>query len=89
MDENRIVGMTRNVAGKFDEGVDRAAGDVRTQAQGQFDQAAGFAQTAHTAPHTSVTLDKWLRITIETQPYIAATAALGIGWFLGRLHKPL
>ena len=25
MDESRIVGMTRNVAGKFDEGVDRAA----------------------------------------------------------------
>ena len=54
-----------------------ASGDVRTQAQGQFDQAAGFAQdmynrTAHTAPHTSVTLDKWLRITIETQPYLAA-----------------
>ena len=94
MDENRIVGMTRNVAGKFDEGVDRAAGDVRTQAQGQFDQAAGFAQdmynrTAHTAPHTSVTLDKWLRITIETQPYLAATVALGIGWFFGRLHEPL
>jgi uncharacterized protein YjbJ (UPF0337 family) len=89
MDENRIVGMTRNVAGKFDEGVDRAAGDVRTQAQGQFDQAAGFAQTAHTAPHTSVTLDKWLRIMIETQPYLAATVALGIGWFFGSLHEPL
>ena len=94
MDENRIVGMTRNVAGKFDDGVDCAAGDLRTQAQGQFDQAAGFAQdiynqTADTAPHTAVKLDKWLRITIETQPYLAATVALGIGWFLGRLHKPL
>jgi uncharacterized protein YjbJ (UPF0337 family) len=94
MDEHRIVGMTRNVAGKFDDGVDRATGDLRTQAQGQFDQAAGFAQdmynqTAGTAPHTAVTLDKWLRITIETQPYLAATVALGIGWFLGRLHKPL
>jgi uncharacterized protein YjbJ (UPF0337 family) len=94
MDENRIVGMTRNVAGKVDEGVDRAASDVRTQAQGQFDQAAGFAndmynQSADTARDTAVTLDKWLRITIETQPFIAATVALGIGWFLGRLHKPL
>lgn len=94
MDENRIVGMTRNVAGKVDEGVDRAASDLRTQAQGQFDQAAGFAndmynQSADTAHDTAVTLDKWLRITIETQPFIAATVALGIGWFLGRLHKPL
>jgi uncharacterized protein YjbJ (UPF0337 family) len=94
MDENRIVGMTRNVAGKFDDGVDRAAGDLRTQAQGQLDQAAGFSQGLHnrsadTVRDTAVTLDKWLRITIETQPYIAATVALGIGWFLGRLHKPL
>jgi uncharacterized protein YjbJ (UPF0337 family) len=93
MDENRIVGMTRNFAGKFEERVDHTAGDVRTQAQGQFDQAAGFApdmynQTADTARDTAVTLDKWLRIIIETQPYTAATVALGIGWFLGRLHKP-
>ena len=94
MDENRIVGMTRNVAGKFDEGVERAANDVRTQTQGQLDQAAGFSQDLHnrsadTVRDTAVTLDKWLRITIETQPYVAATVALGIGWFLGRLHKPL
>jgi uncharacterized protein YjbJ (UPF0337 family) len=94
MDENRIVGMTRNVAGKFDKGVERAANDVRTQAQGQLDQAAGFSQDLHnqsadTVRDTAVTLDKWLRITIETQPYIAATVALGIGWFLGRSHKPL
>ena len=72
----------------------RAGNDVRTQAQGQLDQAAGFSQdlynqSADTVRDTAVTLDKWLRITIETQPYIAATAALGIGWFLGRLHKPL
>jgi uncharacterized protein YjbJ (UPF0337 family) len=94
MDENRIVGMTKNGAGKFDEGVERAAHDVRTQAQGQLDQAAGFSrdlhrQSADTIRDTSVTLDKWLRITIETQPYIAATVALAIGWFFGRLHKPL
>lgn len=94
MDENRIVGMTRNVAGKIDEGVDRTAGGVRTRAQGQFNQAAGFAndmynQSADTARDTAVTLDKWLRITIETQPCLAASIALGIGWFIGRLHKPL
>jgi uncharacterized protein YjbJ (UPF0337 family) len=93
MDENRIVGITRSVAGKLDERV-RAKADLRTQAQGQFDQAAGFAQDmynqpADIAPQNAVTLDKWLRITIETQPYLAATVALGIGWFLGRLHKPL
>ena len=33
--------------------------------------------------------DKWLRTTIETQPYTAAAVALGIGWLLGRMHRPL
>jgi hypothetical protein len=36
-----------------------------------------------------VTVDRWLRHTIETQPYTSALVALGIGWLLGRLHRPL
>jgi uncharacterized protein YjbJ (UPF0337 family) len=94
MDENRILGTTGKLAGKLEEGAGRATGDVRTQAQGQFDQAAGFAQdlygqTADDARDTAATLDQWLCNTIETQPYTAAVIALGIGWFFGRLHKPL
>jgi hypothetical protein len=27
--------------------------------------------------------------TIEAQPYTTALAALGIGWLLGRMHRPL
>jgi hypothetical protein len=34
-------------------------------------------------------MDAWLRETIETQPYTSALIALGIGWLLGRLHRPL
>jgi uncharacterized protein YjbJ (UPF0337 family) len=94
MDENRILGATRNVAGKLEEGAGCAMGDLRMQAQGQFDQAAGFAQdvygqTADVARDTATTLDQWLCTTIETQPYAAAVIALGIGWFFGRVHKPL
>jgi uncharacterized protein YjbJ (UPF0337 family) len=94
MDENRIFGTTRNIAGKFEEGASRTMGDVRTQAQGQFDQAAGFAQdvydqTADAGRDTATTLDQWLCTTIETQPFAAALIALGVGWFFGRLHKPL
>jgi hypothetical protein len=33
--------------------------------------------------------EKAIRNTIETQPYTAAAIALGIGWLLGRLHRPL
>jgi len=94
MDENRVSGMVRNVGGKAEEGLGRATGDLKTQVQGKLDQAAGaaqdlYGQTADVARDTAVTFDKWLRSTIETQPYTAAMVALGIGWLLGRMHRPL
>ena len=94
MDENRIAGSARNLGGKVEEGVGRATGDVRTQVEGRLDQAAGaaqdlYGQTSDAARETAVTFDKWLRNTIETQPYTSAFVALGIGWLLGRMHRPL
>ena len=94
MDENRVAGSARNLGGKVEEGVGRATGDVRTQVEGRINQAAGaaqdlYGQTADAARQTAVTFDKWLRNTIETQPYTAAFVALGIGWLLGRMHRPL
>ena len=94
MDENRIAGSARNLGGKVEEGVGRATGDVRTQVEGRLDQAAGaaqdlYGQTSDAARETAVTFDKWLRNTIETQPDTAAFVALGIGWLLGRMHRPL
>ena len=94
MDEDRISGTARNVGGKIEEGVGRLTGDARTQIQGKLDQAAGaaqdlYGQTADAARDTAATFDKWLRRTIETQPYTAAMVALGIGWLLGRMHRPL
>ena len=74
MDEDRISGTARNVGGKIEEGVGRLTGDARTQIQGKLDQAAGaaqdlYGQTADAARDTAATFDKWLRRTIETQPY--------------------
>ena len=94
MDENRLSGTARNLGGKAEEGVGRVSGDVKTQLQGKLDQAAGaaqdlYGQTADAARETAITFDKWLRNTIETQPYTAAMVALGIGWLLGRMHRPL
>ncbi len=94
MDENRLSGTARNLGGKAEEGVGRLTGDVKTQLQGKLDQTAGaaqdlYGQTADAARETAVTFDKWLRNTIETQPYTAAMVALGIGWLLGRMHRPL
>jgi uncharacterized protein YjbJ (UPF0337 family) len=94
MNEDRISGTARNLGGKVEEGVGRTTGDVKTQLQGKLDQAAGaaqdlYGQAADAARDTAVSFDKWLRTTIETQPYTTAIVALGIGWLLGRLHRPL
>ena len=94
MDENRVTGTARNVAGKLEEGAGRMAGNTKTQLQGTLDQAAGaaqdlYGQAADVTRDTAVTFDKWLRTTIESQPLTAALVALGIGWLLGRTHRPL
>jgi uncharacterized protein YjbJ (UPF0337 family) len=94
MDENRLEGTARNLGGKIQEGVGRATGDTKTKAEGLMNQAAGtaqdlYGQTADAARQTATTLDAWLRNSIETQPYTTAVVALGIGWLLGRLHRPL
>jgi uncharacterized protein YjbJ (UPF0337 family) len=94
MDENRISGTARNVVGKAEEAVGGLTGDLKTQLDGKLDQAAGtaedlYGQAADAARDTAVTFDKWLRSRIETQPYTAAIVALGVGWLLGRMHRPL
>jgi uncharacterized protein YjbJ (UPF0337 family) len=94
MNEDRFSGTARNLGGKVEEGVGRATGDAKTQIQGKLDQAAGaaqdlYGQAADAAIDTVTTFDKWLRTTIETQPYTTAIVALGIGWLLGRTHRPL
>ena len=101
MDENRITGTARNLGGKVEEGVGRVTGDAKTQVRGMADQATGPAQdlygqardtaadAAVAARDSAASLEKWLRRTIETQPYTAAIVAMGLGWLLGRMHRPL
>jgi uncharacterized protein YjbJ (UPF0337 family) len=94
MNEDRIAGTARNIGGKLDEGVGRATRDIKEQVQGKLDQAAGtaqdlYGQTAEVARDTAVTFEKWLRDSIETKPYVAVAVALGIGWLIGRMHRPL
>jgi uncharacterized protein YjbJ (UPF0337 family) len=101
MDEKRVEGTARNIAGKVQEGLGRVTGDAKTQAEGVVNQAAGAAQdlygqakdtaadAAGAARDTAASINDWLRHTIETQPYMTALVALGIGWLLGRTHRPL
>jgi uncharacterized protein YjbJ (UPF0337 family) len=94
MNEDRLAGSARNIGGKVEEGVGRLTGDAGTQLQGKVDQVAGAAQDLYgqgseAAQNAAVTLDKWLRTTIENQPYAAAAVAIGIGWLIGRLNRPI
>jgi uncharacterized protein YjbJ (UPF0337 family) len=101
MDENRVSGTARNVGGKVQEGVGRVTGDTRTQAEGLANQVTGTAQDLYgrardsageatdTAVNMAGSFEKMLRNTIENQPYTAAAVALGLGWLLGRMHRPL
>jgi uncharacterized protein YjbJ (UPF0337 family) len=94
MDENRVSGTARNIGGKIEQGVGGLTGNAKTEIQGKLDQATGaaqdlYGQAADAARETATGFDKWLRATIETQPYTAAAVALGIGWLLGRMHRPL
>jgi uncharacterized protein YjbJ (UPF0337 family) len=94
MDENRIEGTVREYGGRFQEGVGTITGDTKTRVEGAMNEAAGaaqqvYGQTADMARQTATTLDSWLRNAIETQPYASAAVALGIGWLLGRMRRPL
>ena len=105
MDENRIAGSARKVGGQAQEGFGRLAGDAKTQAEGVVNQVSGAAQdlygqardgvsdladaTTKTARDTASSFEKTLRATIENQPYTAVAIALGLGWLLGRTHRPL
>jgi uncharacterized protein YjbJ (UPF0337 family) len=93
MDENSVTGAARNVKGKIEEGVGSDLGDMGTRIKGKVDQTAGaaqelYGQAADTAKDAAASLDDWFRQTIENQPYTMALVALGIGWLLGRMHRP-
>ena len=101
MDENRLAGNAKNIGGKVEESFGRVTGDTKTQVEGIANQAAGAVQdlygqardtaadAAGAARDSAASLEKWLRHTIETQPYTTALVAVGVGWFLGRMHRPL
>ena len=104
MDEDRIAGTAKNIAGKAQESFGRVVGDAKTQVEGIANQVKGSAQdlygharesgsqiageTAAAARQTASSFESSVRDLIETQPYTAVLIALGIGWLLGRTHRP-
>jgi len=45
MNEDRVIGAARNLGGQVQEGVGRATGDAKSQAEGAINQTAGAAQS--------------------------------------------
>jgi uncharacterized protein YjbJ (UPF0337 family) len=100
MDENRVTGTAKNVAGKLEEGLGRATGDAKSEVQGKIKQAEGSAQDVYGQVKDSAgeavtavrkfsdSLDDRIREYIEANPYTAAAIALGLGWLIGRSHRP-
>jgi ElaB/YqjD/DUF883 family membrane-anchored ribosome-binding protein len=65
------------------QGFEQAMGEARRQASNVAD-AAGTA-----ARKTANSFETAVRDIIETQPYTAVGIALAVGWFMGRMHRPL
>jgi uncharacterized protein YjbJ (UPF0337 family) len=94
MDENRFEGSARNLGGKVQEGVGQTTADTKSKVEGVMNQAAGtaqdlYGQAADVVRQNAKPVEEWLRDKIETQPYTTVIAALGIGWLIGRMHRPL
>ena len=67
-----------------------AAEDLYGQARDSASQVADAAgRSMKVARYTASSLEDVVRNTIENQPYTAVAIALGLGWLLGRTHRPL
>jgi ElaB/YqjD/DUF883 family membrane-anchored ribosome-binding protein len=72
----------------------RALDEARKHAAGVAGDAADAAQDVYesaskAARKTAGRFERALKNTIENQPYTSVAIALGVGWLLGRMHRPL
>src|SRR3974390_3079742 len=85
-DFNQAFGEAKKQASNLAGEASNAAQDVYERAR---DTAADLADSANDAARqTAGSFERALRTTIETQPYTAVAIALGLGWLLGRTHRP-
>jgi uncharacterized protein YjbJ (UPF0337 family) len=105
MDENRVEGTAKNIGGKLQENFGRVSGDLKTETEGVVNQMSGKAQdlygkardgtsdlanaTSKAARDTTSSFERVIRDTVENQPYTAVAIAVGLGWLLGRMHRPI
>jgi uncharacterized protein YjbJ (UPF0337 family) len=95
VNEDRMTGSVKNLAGQAEAAYGRAAGDVRHELQGKARQAEGaveelYGQVKDQAARAAETIDDgmsraddFLGDLIERRSYTAAAVALGIGFLIG------
>jgi uncharacterized protein YjbJ (UPF0337 family) len=100
VDKNPLSGTAKILGGKAEEGLGRITGDAMTKAEGQMKQAEGSIQdlygqaidsagdTIASARKTAASAEDTIRDFIENRPYTTAAIALGLGWLIGRSHRP-
>ena len=85
-DVNQGFGEVKKQASDLADEASDAARDVYDHAR---ERASDLADSANDAAQQAAgSLERALRNTIETQPYTAVAVALGLGWLLGRTHRP-
>lgn len=99
MNQDSVVGTTKNLGGKVQGGVGRVTGDTKTQVEGVVNQATGIAQdlygqvkesasdAADAVRQGAVDAEDYIRHTIEKRPYTTAVVALCVGWLIGRMGR--
>ena len=99
MDEHRVTGTARNIAGKVQEGLGKVTGAAKSEIEGKMNQAAGaaeelYGQAKDTAQEAVKVVKKQasemediVRKAIEDSPYTAVFVALCFGWLIGHLGR--
>jgi ElaB/YqjD/DUF883 family membrane-anchored ribosome-binding protein len=86
-DFERALGNSKKQAEGVAQEVSGAAQDLYDQAIESTSRVASSAQNA--ARSSADSFEQALRNTIENKPYTTLLIAAGIGWLLGRVHRPL
>jgi ElaB/YqjD/DUF883 family membrane-anchored ribosome-binding protein len=86
-DFTRAFSDAKNNASKVAGTASEAAQDVYGQARDSAGRVADAASDA--ARSTAGSFEQAVRNLVENQPYTACAIALGIGWLLGRMHRPI
>jgi ElaB/YqjD/DUF883 family membrane-anchored ribosome-binding protein len=85
-----VLNEARDQTADIADQVKSAAQDLYGQARDSASQVADAAwRSVKVTRYTAFSLEGAVRNTIENQPYAAVAIALGLGWLLGRMHRPL